>query len=99
MALKYGSLPRDAGDLAGLVYNNTYYGVTRGWLPQRAGSPSLNGGGAATAVSTAVKQYQLFSHLSPLSSAKILDIQPSTWTIPSQQVHGMIESTVLPPSE
>jgi len=27
-----------------------YYGVTRGWLPQRAGSPSLNGGGAAAAV-------------------------------------------------
>jgi len=24
--------------------------VTRGWLPQTAGSPSLNGGGAAAAV-------------------------------------------------
>jgi len=24
--------------------------VTRGWLPQRAGSPGLNGGGAAAAV-------------------------------------------------
>jgi len=24
--------------------------VTRGWLPQRAGSPYLNGGGAAAAV-------------------------------------------------
>ena len=24
--------------------------VTRGWLPQRAGLPSLNGGGAAAAV-------------------------------------------------
>ena len=26
------------------------YGVTRGWLPQRAGLPGLNGGGAAAAV-------------------------------------------------
>jgi len=32
-----------------LVYTNTM-AVTRGRLPQRAGSPSLNGGGAATAV-------------------------------------------------
>jgi len=24
-----------------------WYGVTKGWVPQRAGSPSLNGGGAA----------------------------------------------------
>ena len=31
-----------------LVYTNT--GVTRGRLPQRAELPSLNGGGAATAV-------------------------------------------------
>ena len=31
-----------------LVYSNT--GVTRGRLPQRAGLPGLNGGGAATAV-------------------------------------------------
>jgi len=30
-----------------LVYTN---GVTRGWLPQRAGSLGLNGGGAAAAV-------------------------------------------------
>jgi len=27
-----------------------YYGVTRGRLPQRAGLPGLNGGGAAAAV-------------------------------------------------
>ena len=33
-----------------LVYNNMGTGVTRGQLPQRAGLPGLNGGGAAAAV-------------------------------------------------
>jgi len=33
--------------------------VTRGWLPQRAGSPSLNGGGTAAAVSPAEETTQL----------------------------------------
>jgi len=32
--------------------------VTRGWLPQRAGLPGLNGGGAAAAVSPRVRGKQ-----------------------------------------
>jgi len=32
------------------------YRVTKGWLPQRAGLPGLNGGGAAAAVPPFIKR-------------------------------------------
>jgi len=43
-----------------LEYTNM--GVTRGRLPQRAGLPSLNGGGTAAAVPQAECNLTLYSH-------------------------------------
>jgi len=47
------------------------YGVTRGWFPQGAGSPSLKGGGTAAAVppdTTLVKGWALSLFLESMST-------------------------------